>query len=59
MDDCSWMYRDSPQGLRVMDYCNGVKGFINFTTSIPIIFFQIYLPNIINTCCHHNFIEVR
>jgi len=35
MDDCSWMYRDSPQGLRMMDYCNGVQGFINFTTSIP------------------------
>jgi hypothetical protein len=38
MDDCSWMYRDSPQGLQVMNYCNGVKGFINFTTSIPINF---------------------
>ena len=35
MDDCSWMYRDSPQGLRRMDYCNGVQGFINFATSIP------------------------
>jgi len=35
MDDCSWMYRDSPQGLRMMDYCNGVQGFFNFTTSIP------------------------
>jgi len=35
MDDRSWMYRDSPQGLRRMDYCNGVQGFINFTTSIP------------------------
>jgi len=35
MDDCSWMYRDSPQGLRRMDYCNGVRGFINFETSIP------------------------
>jgi len=35
MNDCSWMYRDSPQGLRRMDYCNGVQGFINFTTSIP------------------------
>jgi hypothetical protein len=34
MDDCSWMYRDSPQGLRRMDYCNGVQGFINFATSI-------------------------
>ena len=34
MDDRSWMYRDSPQGLRRMDYCNGVQGFINFTTSI-------------------------
>jgi len=35
MDDRSWMYRDSPQGLRRMDYCNGVQGFINFTTFIP------------------------
>jgi hypothetical protein len=35
MDDRSWMYRDSPQGLRRMDYYNGVKGFINFATSIP------------------------
>jgi len=35
MNDRSWMYRDSPQGLRRMDYCNGVQGFINFTTSIP------------------------
>ena len=35
MDDHSWMYRDSPQGLRKMDYCNGVQGFINFATSIP------------------------
>jgi len=38
MDDRSWMYRDSPQGLRRMDYCNGVQGFINFVTSIPINF---------------------
>jgi hypothetical protein len=38
MDDRSWMYRDLPQGLRRMDYCNGVQGFINFTTSIPINF---------------------
>jgi len=35
MDDRSWMYRDSPQGLRRMDYCNGFQGFINFATSIP------------------------
>ena len=35
MDDRSWMYRDSPQGLRMMDYCNGIQGFINFATSIP------------------------
>ena len=38
MDDCSWMYQDSPQGLRRMDYCNGVQGFINFTTFILINF---------------------
>jgi len=35
MDDRSWMYRDSPQGLRRMDYCNRVQGFINFAISIP------------------------
>jgi ferredoxin-thioredoxin reductase catalytic subunit len=35
MDDISWMYRDSPQGLQMVDYCNGVQGFINFATSIP------------------------
>jgi len=35
MDDRSWMYQDSPQGLRKMDYCNRVQGFINFATSIP------------------------
>jgi len=34
MDDHSWMYRDLPQGLRRMDYCNRVRGFINFATSI-------------------------
>jgi hypothetical protein len=32
MNDHSWMYRDSLQGLRRMDYCNGVSSFINFTT---------------------------
>jgi hypothetical protein len=35
MDDRSWMYRDSPQGLRIMDYCNGVQSFINYATSNP------------------------
>ena len=35
MDNRSWMYRDSPQGLRNMYYCNGVQSFINFATSIP------------------------
>jgi hypothetical protein len=35
MDDRSWMYQDSPQGLRRMDYCSGVQGFINFVTFIP------------------------
>jgi hypothetical protein len=33
MDDCSWMYRDSPQGLRRMDYYNEVQGFINYALS--------------------------
>jgi hypothetical protein len=34
MDDRSWMYRDLPQGLQMMDYCNEVQSFINFTISI-------------------------
>jgi gamma-glutamyl phosphate reductase len=25
MDDHSWMYQVSPEGLRRMDYCNGVE----------------------------------
>jgi len=29
------MYRDSPQELRRMDYCNEFQGFINFSTFIP------------------------
>jgi len=27
------MYRDSPKGLRKMNYCNEVEGFINYTLS--------------------------
>ena len=35
MDNRSWIYRDSPQGLRMMDYCNGIRGFINYALSNP------------------------
>jgi hypothetical protein len=35
MDDHSWMYRDLPQELQMMDYCNEVQGFINYSTSNP------------------------
>jgi len=35
-DDRLWMYRDLPQGLWMMDYCNGVQGFINYAISNPI-----------------------
>ena len=35
MDDYSFMYRDSPQGLQKTDYCNGVQGFINYALSNP------------------------
>ena len=27
------MYQDSPEGLRKMNYCNEVEGFINYTLS--------------------------
>ena len=30
MDDCLWMYQDSPKKLCKMDYCNEVEGFINY-----------------------------
>jgi len=33
MDDRSLMYRDSLQGLQMMDYCNKIQGFINYTLS--------------------------
>ena len=33
MYDCSWMYRDSPKGLRMMNYCNGNECFINYAIS--------------------------
>jgi len=36
MDSRSWMYRDLPQGLRMMDYCDRIQGFINYTQSNPI-----------------------
>jgi len=35
MNDRSWMYRDSPQELRKMYYCNEVQDFINYTISNP------------------------
>ena len=31
MDNRSWMYRNSPERLRRMNYCNGVQCFINYT----------------------------
>jgi hypothetical protein len=33
MEDRSWMYRDSPQGLWMMDYYNRLQGFINYALS--------------------------
>jgi len=33
MDYCLWMYQDSPEKLRKMDYCNQVEGFINYALS--------------------------
>jgi hypothetical protein len=35
MDDHSLMYRDPPENLRRMDYCNEIEGFINYTLSNP------------------------
>ena len=33
MDDCFLMYRVSPEGLRMIDYCNEVESFINYALS--------------------------
>ena len=33
MDHLSWMYQVSPEGLCMMDYYSGVKGFINYALS--------------------------
>jgi hypothetical protein len=35
MDDRSLMYRDSPEGLCTMDYCNEIHDFINYVLSNP------------------------
>jgi hypothetical protein len=35
MDDLSWMYRDSPEGLHMINYCNEVQDFINYVLSNP------------------------
>jgi len=35
MDNRSWMYKDSPQELQGMDYCNRVQGFVNYIPSNP------------------------
>jgi len=35
MDDRSWMYRDSLEGLRKMNYYNEVQSYINYTLSNP------------------------
>jgi hypothetical protein len=33
MDDCSWIYRISPEGLHKMSYYNEIEGFINYAQS--------------------------
>ena len=33
MNDWFWMYPVSPEGLRIMNYCNGVESFINYALS--------------------------
>jgi len=33
MDNRLWMYQDFPKRLHMIDYCNDVKGFINYTLS--------------------------
>ena len=35
MHDPSWMYRDSLEALHMMNYCNEIKSFINYTLSNP------------------------
>jgi hypothetical protein len=35
MNDRSWIYRVSPEGLCKMNYCNGIEGFINYALSNP------------------------
>ena len=35
MNDRSWIYQVSFEGLCMMNYCNGVEGFINYAISNP------------------------
>jgi len=42
-DDWSWMYQDSPEGLHMMNYCNGFGNFINYALSNPEILVEAVL----------------
>ena len=35
MDDHLYVYQDSPERLRQMDYCNGNESLINYVVSNP------------------------
>ena len=43
MDGYFLIYRVSPERIRMMGYCNGVEGFINYVSSNPIKYLALLL----------------
>jgi len=56
MDGRSWMYRDLPQSLWMMDYYNNIQGFINYAQSNPINISEEDLRCSCNRCKNKKFL---
>ena len=56
MDGRSWIYRDLPQSLWMMDYYNNIQGFINYAQSNPINISEEDLRCSCNRCKNKKFL---
>jgi hypothetical protein len=48
----------SPEGLRKMDYCNGVESFINYTLSNPRIISRDDIRCLCKRCKNKKFLDI-
>jgi hypothetical protein len=59
MNDYSWMYRVSLEGLRNMDYCNEVESFTKYTLSNPKIISGGGIRYLCKSCKNKKFINLN